>query len=301
MTGPGGTLTDINGVRVGHWTDAVGRTGCSVVLLPTGSVASGEVRGGAPGSREWALLDPGRTVDAVDAVVLAGGSAFGLAACDGVMAWCEEQGRGWPTPAGPVPIVVGLVLYDLTTGDPSARPGRAEGYRACREASAEPVPSGLLGAGTGATIGKWRGPAATRAGGLGSASESDGDLIVAALVAVNAIGDIRPADGRPVPLTSWPAPPGTAGPGTNTTVGVVVTNGQLTKLDCRRVAGAAHDGLARAVEPVHLTGDGDAFVAAATGVVAATVDQVASLAARAVEMAVRAAVADEAPQSRGRG
>ncbi|MDQ2726251.1 MAG: P1 family peptidase, partial [Actinomycetota bacterium] len=220
MTG----LTEINGVRVGQWTDAVGLTGCSVVLLPAGSVASGEVRGGAPGSREWALLDPGGTVSAVDAVVLTGGSAFGLAACDGVMAWCEEQGRGWPTPAGPVPIVVGLVLYDLTAGDPSARPGRAEGYLACRQATAEPVPSGVLGAGTGATTNKWRGPTAIKPGGLGSASQSDGDLIVAALVAVNAIGGIRPATGPPVPLTPWPSPPsgpadadGTPGAGINTT------------------------------------------------------------------------------------
>lgn len=221
-------------------------------------MASGEVRGGAPGSREWALLDPGRAVDAVDAVVLTGGSAFGLAACDGVMAWCEEQGRGWPAPAGPVPIVVGLVLYDLTTGDPSARPGRAEGYQACREASAEPVPSGLLGAGTGATIGKWRGPAATRPGGLGSASVADGERIVAALVAVNAIGDIRPVTARPVPLMPWPSPPaGSAGTGTNTTIGVVVTNGQLTKLDCRRVAAGAHNGLAapsnRSTSPATVT------------------------------------------------
>ena len=269
----------------------MGLTGCSVVLLPTGTVASGEVRGGAPGSREWALLDPRRLVDAVDAVVLTGGSAFGLAACDGVMTWCEEQGRGWPTPAGPVPIVVGLVLYDLTAGDPTARPGRDEGYAACRQASAEPVPAGRLGAGTGATIGKWRGPAATRPGGLGSASEADGDLIVAALVAVNAIGDIRPADGSPVPLTSWPSPPAPpAAAGINTTIGMVVTNGRLTKLDAHRVAAAAHDGLARAIEPVHLTGDGDAFVAAATGLVSAPVDQVASLAARAVETAIRAAV-----------
>lgn len=286
MTGRHGTLTDINGVRVGHWTDAVGLTGCSVVLLPPGSVASGDIRGGAPGSREWALLDPARTVDAVDAVVLTGGSAFGLAACDGVVAWCEEQGRGWPTPAGPVPIVVGLVLFDLANGDPSARPGPAEGYLACRQASAEPVPSGRLGAGTGATVGKWRGAAATTPGGLGSASEADGDLIVAAMVAVNAIGDIRPADGSSLPLTSW-AP---AGPGAGTTIGVVVTNGQLTKPHAHRVAEAAHDGLARAVEPVHLSVDGDAFVAASTGSVPAALDRVAPLAARAVERAIRAAV-----------
>jgi L-aminopeptidase/D-esterase-like protein len=287
VTGRLGTVTDINGVRVGHWTDAVGLTGCSVVLLPPGSVASGDVRGGAPGTREWALLDPARTVDAVDAVVLTGGSAFGLAACDGVVAWCEEQGRGWPTPAGPVPIVVGLVLFDLANGDPSAHPGPTEGYLACRQASAEPVPSGQLGAGTGATVGKWRGPAAAAPGGLGSASEADGDLIVAAVVAVNAIGGIRPADGTPVPLTSWRP----VGPEAGTTIGVVVTNGQLTKLHAHRVAAAAHDGLARAVEPVHLSADGDAFVAAATGVVPTAVDLVAPLAARAVERAIRAAVA----------
>ncbi len=290
----------IDGVLVGHWSDVVGLTGCSVVLLPPGTVASGDARGGAPGSREWALLDPERVVDAVDAIVLSGGSAFGLAACDGVMAWCEERGRGWPTPAGPVPIVVGLLLYDLTTGDPSLRPGRHQGYLACQAASDGPSASGRLGAGTGATVNKWRGSAAVRPGGVGWASEHDGDLAVDALVAVNAIGDIRPADGRSVPLTSWPVALGApvpggpttdpTGAGINTTIGTVVTNARLRKLDCHRVAAAAHDGLARAVEPVHLTGDGDAFVAAATGVVDASVDQVASLGARAVEAAIRLAL-----------
>src|SRR5207245_9979679 len=124
-------ITDVPGVRVGHWTDAVARTGCTVVLFPAGTVASGEVRGGAPGTREWALLAPERLVARVDAVVLSGGSAFGLAACDGVMRFCEERGMGFPTPAGVVPIVVGAVVYDLAVGDASVRPGPDEGYAAC--------------------------------------------------------------------------------------------------------------------------------------------------------------------------
>lgn len=299
------SLTDVRGVLVGHWSDPVARTGCTVALLPPGSVASGQVRGGAPGSREWALLDPACTVDAVDAVVLTGGSAFGLAACDGVMAWCSEHGRGWPTSAGPVPIVVGLVLYDLAVGDASIRPGREEGYAACAAATTGPVVSGAVGAGIGATVGKWRGATTTRPGGLGSAAEVDGPLVVAALVAVNALGDIRPAGGSPVPLVPWPtatAPVGVAGgagvgggAGEHTTIGLVATNARLTKQDCHRVAGGAHDGLARAIEPVHLTADGDAFVAAATGQVAASLDQVATLAARAMERAIR----EVAPASPG--
>ena len=135
---PGPVIGEVAGVRVGHWTHPSARTGCTVVILPATTVASGEVRGAAPGTREWALLQPGRTVDRVDAVVLAGGSAFGLAACDGVMRWCEERGLGYPTKGGPVPIVVGLVLYDLGVGDPSVRPGPAEGYAACEAAQAGP-------------------------------------------------------------------------------------------------------------------------------------------------------------------
>lgn len=285
-------ITDVRGVRVGHWTDAVGRTGCTVILLPPRTVASGEVRGGAPGTREWALLDPARTVDAVDAVVLAGGSAFGLAAGDGVVEWCAAHDRGWPTPAGRVPIVVGLILYDLGVGDAAAHPGPTEGYEACAAATGGPYGLGAVGAGTGATIGKWRGPDASRPGGLGSATERAGPLIVSALVAVNALGDLRPTDGTPVPLSPWPSPPVLSpvlGPGQSTTIGLVVTNAGLTKTGARAVAGAAHDGLARAIEPVHLSADGDAFVAAATGAVTAPTDQVATLAARAMEAAVRAA------------
>jgi len=147
-------ITEVPGVRVGHWTDERAATGCTVVLFPAGTVASGEVRGGAPATREWALLEPHRLVARLDAVVLTGGSAFGLAACDGVMQFCEERGMGFATSAGVVPIVVGAALFDLARGDPRARPGPAEGRAACEAASDGPVEEGSVGAGTGATVGK---------------------------------------------------------------------------------------------------------------------------------------------------
>jgi len=149
-------LTDVPGVRVGHWTDPVAETGCTVVLFPAGTVGSGEVRGGGPGTREFDLLDPVRTVHRLDAAVLTGGSAFGLAACDGVMRWCEERGLGLPIKGGPVPIVAGAVLYDLAVGDGRIRPGPAEGYAACEAAVAGPFPTGRVGAGTG-----WPAPTAS--------------------------------------------------------------------------------------------------------------------------------------------
>jgi L-aminopeptidase/D-esterase-like protein len=311
-------ITEIPGVRIGHWTDEEARTGCTVVVLPAGTVASGEVRGAAPGTREWALLEPGRTVDRVSAVVLAGGSAFGLAACDGVMRWCEERGIGFPTGGGPVPIVVGLVLYDLGIGDPSVRPGAAEGYAACQTAVAgvDAVGSGPVGAGTGATVGKWRGPEAATPGGLGSAAFHHGDLVVAALLAVNAVGAPRAAGVRqseprlpaePEKLDaaaseeaspSQEASPSDAPSSMQaTTIGVIVTNAKLDKTACSRLAQSGHDGLARALDPVHTGGDGDALVAAATGEVEAPLETVRALAAWVVEQAVADAVpAGTAPQ-----
>lgn len=280
-----GSITDVAGVRVGHTTHVEARTGCTVVLFPAGTVASGEVRGGAPGTREFALLDPARLVDRVDAVLLAGGSAFGLAAADGVMRWCEERGIGFPTAAGPVPIVPAMVIYDLAAGDGSVRPGPEDGYRACIAATTEPG-TGAVGAGTGATIGKWRGRDQARPGGIGSASVRDGDVVVGALVVVNAFGDIRPGDGGELRV------PAVAPAFENTTIGVIATNAALAKTDCLRVAQAGHDGLARALDPVHTAFDGDAIVAAATGLVGAPVETVRALAAAAVEAAIRAAVDD---------
>ena len=288
-----GSLTDVAGVRVGHWTDAVARTGCTVALFPAGTVASGEVRGGAPGTREWALLDPSRLVAHLDAVVLAGGSAFGLAAADGAVRFCEERGMGFPTRAGVVPIVVGAVLYDLAVGDPGVRPGPAEGYAACVAAGTGPVEGGSIGAGTGARVGAWRGPEAARPGGIGSASVRHGDLVVGALLAVNAFGDVIPPGGaspRSVEGTVLAARPFAAPFAVNTVIGVVATNARLDKVGCLLVAQSGHDGLARAVAPSHTLADGDALVAAATGVVDAPLEVVRTLAAVAVEDAVRAAV-----------
>lgn len=285
---PAGGVTDIAGVRVGHWTDTEAETGCTVVILPAGTVASGEVRGGAPGTREWALLDPRRTVANVDAVLITGGSAFGLAASDGVVRWCEERGFGYPTPAGPVPIVVGMVLFDLGVGDPSVRPAADNGYAACVDArdADEAVLRGRVGAGTGATIGKWRGRGAegfARPAGLGSAIARSGEVVVGALMAVNAFGEPRGAEfeGPRLPVL----PEEGASVVAATTVGVVVTNARLDKGGCRLVAESGHDGMARALEPAHTAADGDALVVAATGSVSAHVETVRALGAWAVEQA----------------
>lgn len=287
------SITDVAGVRLGHWTDGEARTGCSVVLLPSGTVASGDIRGGAPGTREWALLDPRRSVDRVDAVVLTGGSAFGLAACDGVARWCEERGLGWPTAAGPVPIVVGLVIFDLAVGNGAVRPGAGEGYAACVDARAgdQAVGRGPVGAGAGATVGKWRGRAAARPAGIGSAAVRHDGVTVAALVVVNALGDPAGPPGGP-PRVFHPGHPGAepSNVGECTTIGVVVTDARLDKGQCRLLAESAHDGLARAVDPVHTAVDGDAFVAAATGRAGTSVHAVRGLAAWVVEAAVRDAL-----------
>lgn len=261
------------GVLVGHHTDVDARTGCTVVLFPDGSVASGEVRGGAPATREFALLEPTRTVARVDAVVLSGGSAFGLAAADGVMRFCLEHDRGFDTAFGRVPIVVGMSLFDLGQGDPLVRPVAADGYRAAT--SARSVTSlGAVGAGTGATLGKWRGAAGTRPGGLGAAVVRRGDLAVLAIVGVNAVGELDDGTARAAIADgtfTWPEPParfaGSAGAdetaGTNTTIGVIVTNAVLDKVGCQLLAQSGHDGFARALFPAHARSDGDALVAVA--------------------------------------
>lgn len=276
-------ITDVDGVVIGQWTDLDARTGCTVVLLPEGTVASGEVRGGAPATREFDLLAPERLVNRLDAVVLSGGSAFGLSAADGVMRWCEEQGRGFPTGAGPVPIVVGMSIFDLLVGDPRARPTAEHGYLAASGAKAGAHEVGAVGAGVGATIGKWRGREFAKPGGLGAATTRDGDVMVSALVVVNAWGDLD--DGTEPP---WPglAPTDAEQAFQNTTIGLIVTNARLDKVGCLLVAQGGHDGLARSLVPSHGRADGDAMVAAATGIVEASIDHVRFLATRAVERAV---------------
>lgn len=274
------------GLRGGHWTDERARTGCTVVLFPDGTVASAEVRGGAPASRELALLDPQRTVHRIDAALLTGGSAFGLAAADGVMRFCAERGMGFPTAAGPVPIVPTLAIFDLLEGDATVCPGSDAGHAACEAARDGALTIGAVGAGTGATIAKWRGREHARQSGIGGALVTDGDTWVLALVVVNAFGDIVDAiDADPrLPVDRQAAPEVAFG---NTTIGVIATNATLTKGECLLVAQSGHDGMARALAPAHTTADGDALIAAATGEVARDLESVRSLAASAVERAIR--------------
>lgn len=253
----------VPGVRVGHWTDEPGRTGCTVLLFDGPTVASVDVRGGAPGSTETALLDPWRTASGVHAVVLTGGSAFGLASTDGVRHWLDERGIGLQILTVRVPLVAGAVVFDLLAGDPRARPGADAGYAACEAATREPA-EGLVGAGTGCTVAKLTGDR-TRRGGLGIATVRIGDATVTAVVAVNAVGGIWDDERH-----AWAAeiPPGPAAPpppGASTTIGCVVTDALLDKPQAHRVAGVAHDGLARAVRPAHTDLDGDAIFCVSVG------------------------------------
>lgn len=262
----------------GHWTGD--GTGVTVILPPPGTVASGEVRGGAPATREFALLEPSRLVDRVDAVVLSGGSAFGLAAGEGVMSLLHERGEGFETPLGRVPIVVGLSIFDGSVA--AVPPSAADGRRAASAAlSGAPFATGAVGAGTGATTGKWR--SRLDPGGVGLAQAASGDATVVAIAVVNAWGDVLGPDGRPrvqpgdpapapfpvrentAPVRETTAPPAHPGLLTNTTVAVLLTDAALTKADCYLLAQSGHTGFARALHPAHSRYDGDAVVALATG------------------------------------
>ena len=270
-------------MRVGNWTDLVGVTGCTVVLCPPGTVGSGEVRGGAPGTRETDLLRPGMLVNEVHAVLLTGGSAFGLAAADGVVRHLEEQGVGFDVGVARVPIVPAAVLFDLAIGDANARPGAGEGYAACRDAGTD-VPQGNVGSGTGARVG----PDPLK-GGLGTASAVEGDAVVGALVAVNVFGMVLDEQGEPFlpPLEEEPAPPF---PGTNTVLGVIATNAKLSKERAHLLALAGLDGVAAAVRPAHTIFDGDTVFSLATGVADAPQRVLEGLAERAMAEAIRSAV-----------
>lgn len=274
------------GVLIGHWTATTAPTGCTVIVFPEASTASGEVRGGAPASRDFALLDPRRMVQHVDAVVLTGGSAFGLGTADGVGAGLEAAGRGFATRAGNVPIVVAMGLFDLD--DHGVRPGAIDGRSAFDAASADGWATGLVGAGAGCTVSKWRGPQHRVPGGLGFASTRSADLVVNAMVAVNAIGDID--DGvttAEVLAGTHVAPVVEPESFENTTIGVIWTNAALDKIQCHLVAQSGHDGFGRALMPAHTLGDGDALVAASVGLIEAPLTTVRMLATVAVEQAVR--------------
>jgi L-aminopeptidase/D-esterase-like protein len=275
-----GSITDVAGLAVGHWTSSQRPTGCSVVLCPQGATCGVDVRGAAPGTRETDLLRPDNLVELVHAVLLSGGSAFGLDAAGGVMRWLEERGHGIEVRGQRVPIVPAAVLFDLGVGDGRARPAAAAGYAACESATAMPPAQGSVGAGTGATAGKLFGAERAMKGGIGSASLTVGPFTVGALVAVNPTGDVidpdsgkvvagtRAADGRPrsasLAIIAGELPP-RAIPGAATTIGVIATNAQLTKAQAGRLATLAHDGLARCIHPVHTMGDGDTMFALATG------------------------------------
>jgi L-aminopeptidase/D-esterase-like protein len=275
-----GAITDVAGLRVGHFTESRRPTGCSVLLCESGAIAGVDVRGAAPGTRETDLLKPDNLVERVHAILLTGGSAFGLDAATGVMRWLEEHGFGLQVGPVRVPIVPAAVLFDLLVGDSRIRPDAASGYAACQAASHEAPAQGNVGAGAGATVGKLFGFERGMKGGIGTASLKVGAVTVGAIVAVNATGDIvdpangrilagtRGDDGRPRSATAaimrGELPP-RAQPGMATTIGIVATDAVLTKPQANKLATMAHDGLARCIDPVHTMADGDTLFALATG------------------------------------
>jgi L-aminopeptidase/D-esterase-like protein len=283
-------ITRVNGVRVGHVTDREGITGCTVVLCPPGTTGSVDVRGGAPGTRETDAIRPGTAVNEVHALVLTGGSAFGLAAASGVQRWLEERGIGFETPVARVPIVPAAVLFDLGLGDASARPDETAGYAACEAAGDGSVEEGSVGAGTGATFAKQPDPAACWKGGLGSAAVDEGDRVVAALAAVNALGTVLGEDGEPIAVNRNPDVEPRPWPGTNTTLVVVATNARLTKDRAQLLAQAGSEGVSTVVSPAHTMWDGDTVFAIASGEVEAPQRDLEAMAAEAVAEAIRRGV-----------
>jgi L-aminopeptidase/D-esterase-like protein len=284
-------ITAVRGIRVGHATDRDGVTGCTVVLCPAGTVGSGEVRGGAPATRETDLLRPGMLVNEVHAILLTGGSAFGLAAAEGVMRYLEERGIGFPAGVAVVPIVPAAALFDLGVGDPKARPGPSEGYAAC-DAASDRVVQGSVGAGTGATVAKLHGAERQVKGGIGSASAEEDGVVVGALFAVNAVGEILGEDGaviagaRPGPEDAEAKPPWPSGPWTNTVIGVVATNARLSKERAHLLAIAAHDAVAEVIRPAQTLWDGDTVFALATGETDASQEVLERLTGTAVREAI---------------
>ncbi len=324
MSGSSPRATVLPGILVGHDTDLRGPTGVTVVLLPEGTTAGVAVRGAAPGTRETDLLDPVNTIDLVHAIALCGGSAFGLDAAGGVVSWLESRGRGVRAGPAVVPIVPAAVVFDLAVGDPAVRPDAGGGRRACEAAVAlAEAAEGSVGAGAGATVGKLLGPDRAMRGGVGVATRHAHGLTVAAIVVVNAVGDVvdpdtgailagaRAAPDSPQPVGAVAAllgdpvarGPVTGGTGANTTIGVVITDAKLDKPMATRMAQVAHDGLARTIRPVHTAMDGDTLFAAATGTLAPDVQEAlppqtvqvllplmaAEATADAVQRAVRAA------------
>jgi L-aminopeptidase/D-esterase-like protein len=308
------SIADIGNIRIGHFTDSRRPTGCTVVIFDHPTVAGVDVRGGSPGSRETDLLSPINTVQNVNAILLTGGSAFGLDAATGVMRYLEENKRGYAVGPIIVPIVPAAVLFDLGVGDPKIRPDAQAGYQACISASGEHPTEGCVGAGAGATVGKLLGMRSAMKSGIGSASIAIGNsgIVVGALVAVNAFGDVlskesgriiagaRTSDGNAFLDTLEQVLQGAILPdhrensrgGGNTSLGIVATNARLSKSDITKVAQMSHDGYARVLNPIHTPFDGDTIFAASTGTANARADvtTIGAAAAEAMALAINRAV-----------
>ena len=294
-------ITDIKGVTVGHAQNLEGGSGCTVLLFDGAYLASCDVRGGGPASKETELLKPTCANQGIHAIMLSGGSAFGLDAASGAMQYLEERGKGYPIAGGVVPIVPGASLFDLPIGDWNCRPDKAMGYQACLNAKGGDVEEGVVGAGTGASVGKYLGKGHLMKSGLGTYALQVGDIIVGAIVAVNAVGDVYDIDtneiiagcfdtkpgewvGQKKLFEQFLCPPPVAGG--NTTIGCVVTNAKLDKAMMRKMAEVAHNGFARAIRPVHTLGDGDTIFTVTSGEFEADANAVHALAAEVMARAV---------------
>lgn len=295
-------LVETAGLCIGHATDSAYHTGCTVFLCPPGAVVSADMRGPAPGSRETALLQPEKPTSDINAILLTGGSAFGLGAADGVMRYLAERGIGHTTPIRPIPLVAAAVVYDLFFSQGRSYPTPEMGYAACLAATTDAIAQGNVGVGAGVTVGKWNGFPGPMKGGFGVASARAGEIVVFAAAAVNAIGDVLDdagtiLAGAETPDGRWAA---TDNPFrfyrgqrpenlalNNTTLTVVATNVALTKVETYRLAQRAHDGMAQAIRPIHTTHDGDAAFAVSAGAVQASFDWVANMAAEMVAQAIR--------------
>ena len=292
---------NLAGLKIGHATDEANHTGCTVLICPDNTVASVDVRGPAPGSREAMLLQPDKPIQHINAIMLTGGSAFGLATADGAMRYLAEHGIGHTTPIRPIPLVPTAVVYDLFMNEGKHPPNAEMGYKACGNATATNFSQGNIGAGAGVSVGKWGGFQTIMKGGFGLASVEIDGLVVGAAAVVNAIGDVvnedgsvlagaRKGDGRWLveenPFRQFPSLPQTP-VGTNTTLVVLFTNATFSKVEANRLAQRAHDGFAIAIRPVHTIHDGDTAYALATSQVEAPFDQVANIGVQMVSEAIR--------------
>lgn len=305
-------VTDIKGIRIGHAQNTEGGTGCTAIICEKGAFAGVDVRGGGPASRETELLKPINMVQQIHCVMLSGGSAYGLAAGDGAMAYLEEKGAGFDTGFGVVPIVCGASLFDLVVGDPKCRPDKAMGYEACVNSEKEEAPAeGNVGAGTGATVGKFRGPEYIMKSGLGIYAVQIGEVQCAAVVAVNSLGDIIDYDTHEKiagMLNETKDGIGSTAEAMyeeianernvfsgNTTIGCIITNAKLNKDQCNKLAQTAHNGYAKAISPVHTSADGDTVFVMATGEADVAPDSLGALATEVMARAINRAAMKAEP------